>query len=315
MRLGNIERAKACFERELLVSRRFHIMWNIPRACLGYAAVLFCAGEYKTAYNYLLEALSFEAHAPIINASIATIGLPLSLHAKDEPTIAKCARLSVIDAALRSGQVGNFVSATTAFAEWHAFYKRPREAENLLHRALEKLASRKQLNIIYLDFPLAVARFGALSDIPQTRELLRFCAAPPGREVETAHLVLFDAFVAERRGEIAEAQLRATDAAGRFITLGWYGYADLAQTLLPNAVRASTVPAHKKKPLGDTFAMLTMRERQVAELALKGMRNRAIAVALSISENTVESHMASIMNRLGIRSRFQLVDVLSEEAV
>jgi DNA-binding NarL/FixJ family response regulator len=56
---------------------------------------------------------------------------------------------------------------------------------------------------------------------------------------------------------------------------------------------------------------LTSRERQVASLASKGLTNREIAHDLAISENTVESHMASIMNRWGIRSRHQLVDLFN----
>jgi DNA-binding NarL/FixJ family response regulator len=55
-----------------------------------------------------------------------------------------------------------------------------------------------------------------------------------------------------------------------------------------------------------------MREQEVAELVLKGLTNRAIADALRISENTVETHMASIMTRLGIRSRHQLAEALPE---
>ena len=62
--------------------------------------------------------------------------------------------------------------------------------------------------------------------------------------------------------------------------------------------------------LGD-ISSLTKREEEVAELVLKGLTNRAIARELWISEHTVESHMTSIMNRLGIRSRHQLVDLMS----
>jgi DNA-binding NarL/FixJ family response regulator len=54
------------------------------------------------------------------------------------------------------------------------------------------------------------------------------------------------------------------------------------------------------------------REQQVAELVLQGLTNRAIADALSIKERTVESHMTSIMSRLGVRSRHQLLGILEE---
>jgi DNA-binding NarL/FixJ family response regulator len=54
---------------------------------------------------------------------------------------------------------------------------------------------------------------------------------------------------------------------------------------------------------------LTEREQQVVELVLKGLTNRVVAEKLSISENTVEKHMNSIMRRLDIRSRHQLLDL------
>ena len=65
---------------------------------------------------------------------------------------------------------------------------------------------------------------------------------------------------------------------------------------------------HHAKPFSDTHAKFTEREREVAALILKGLTNRAMADALSITENTVEKHVASVMNKLGIRSRYQLTD-------
>jgi DNA-binding NarL/FixJ family response regulator len=59
-------------------------------------------------------------------------------------------------------------------------------------------------------------------------------------------------------------------------------------------------------------SILTPREAEVATLVLKGLANREIASELAIASHTVEKHMNSIMNRLGIRSRYQLTDVLDD---
>ncbi|WP_285041149.1 LuxR C-terminal-related transcriptional regulator [Plantibacter sp. LMC-P-059a] len=58
-------------------------------------------------------------------------------------------------------------------------------------------------------------------------------------------------------------------------------------------------------------AALTEREWSVAELAAGGARNRAIAEALTISENTVKFHVANVLRKLGVASRVELAAALS----
>jgi DNA-binding NarL/FixJ family response regulator len=51
---------------------------------------------------------------------------------------------------------------------------------------------------------------------------------------------------------------------------------------------------------------LTDRENEVAELVAQGISNKEIARKLDISERTVKSHLNSIYNKTGVRSRLQL---------
>ena len=55
---------------------------------------------------------------------------------------------------------------------------------------------------------------------------------------------------------------------------------------------------------------LTEREREVAQLAAAGLRNKEIAEALFISEETVKSHIRSIFNKTNIDRRGRLVELL-----
>ena len=55
---------------------------------------------------------------------------------------------------------------------------------------------------------------------------------------------------------------------------------------------------------------LTERERQVAELASKGMRNREIARQLYISEETVKSHIRSIFHKTNLDRRSRIIEIL-----
>jgi DNA-binding NarL/FixJ family response regulator len=51
---------------------------------------------------------------------------------------------------------------------------------------------------------------------------------------------------------------------------------------------------------------LTRREREVLPLVAHGLANRQIADALGITERTAESHVASILAKLGVANRAQL---------
>ena len=51
---------------------------------------------------------------------------------------------------------------------------------------------------------------------------------------------------------------------------------------------------------------LTPRELQIAAMIVEGIGNRNIAETLSISERTADTHVRSILNKLGLSSRVQV---------
>ena len=53
-------------------------------------------------------------------------------------------------------------------------------------------------------------------------------------------------------------------------------------------------------------APLTPREREIALLAARGLRNKAIARELQLCEGTVKVHIHNILQKLGIKSRMIL---------
>jgi len=77
---------------------------------------------------------------------------------------------------------------------------------------------------------------------------------------------------------------------------------------LSKAIRNCTLEATIGRTcLGGDNDKLTMRERVVLELAAEGLTNGEIAIRLSISRRTVESHRASLMQKMGLRSQTDLV--------
>ena len=75
--------------------------------------------------------------------------------------------------------------------------------------------------------------------------------------------------------------------------------------------QASGTPAAASRELGG----LTSRELEVVRALSTGMTNAEIAAALVISEWTVKTHVASILRKLGLRDRTQVVVAAYESGV
>ncbi len=70
------------------------------------------------------------------------------------------------------------------------------------------------------------------------------------------------------------------------------------------------IAAYKEKTKGaslDLYNTLTTREREVLQLVAEGYKNSDIAAKLFISQRTVESHRASMMQKLSVNSKAELI--------
>ena len=64
---------------------------------------------------------------------------------------------------------------------------------------------------------------------------------------------------------------------------------------------------HQSTPL-EGVASLTRRELEVLQLVAEGCRNADIAVELQVSISTIEYHVGNILTKLGVRSRWDIID-------
>lgn len=78
--------------------------------------------------------------------------------------------------------------------------------------------------------------------------------------------------------------------------------AALGATVLDPAVSAELLA----RPSAGARA-LTERERQVVELVIEGLPNKAIATRLAVSRRTIDAHLGHLFTKLGLSSRAELV--------
>ena len=71
--------------------------------------------------------------------------------------------------------------------------------------------------------------------------------------------------------------------------------------------RKQTSDAEELEQLQARFNLLSLRQRQVMELAVAGLSSKEIGKRLNISSKTVENHRAWVMERIGARNLAELV--------
>src|SRR5262249_33151683 len=71
----------------------------------------------------------------------------------------------------------------------------------------------------------------------------------------------------------------------------------------------------RPRTVGPMFSLLSNREREVFAMLVKGMSNRQIGKALTISAKTVETHRGRIYHKLGAHSVADLVHAAYREGV
>lgn len=191
------------------------------------------------------------------------------------------------------------------------------EAAAWIHRIAEILPGPHRFLFAYL----AAAQFGARDDVVRMHEQLVQAATRPQDRVNKAALALFEAFASQRGLIPAATQERALEAAARFDAIGWPWLAARGYDLGGERKRALEIyralgalrDVRRLETVRDdaTAALLSTREREVAELVAAGHSNDEIAQLLHISLRTVEKHVSASLHKLNVRSRVQLGRLLS----
>ena len=104
-------------------------------------------------------------------------------------------------------------------------------------------------------------------------------------------------YIAAARDQLDEAAWETALAEGRAIT---------TERAVEYALLEKEPAAPAESLRNASQVELTRREKQVAALVARGLFSRQIASALTISERTVDNHVANILKKLGLHSRHEI---------
>ena len=71
----------------------------------------------------------------------------------------------------------------------------------------------------------------------------------------------------------------------------------------PNGLQAGIPP----QSMRETISPLNNREQQILQLVAQGLRNRAVASRLALSDETVKWHLRNVYRKLNVKNRTQAV--------
>jgi DNA-binding CsgD family transcriptional regulator len=296
---GDVEPARTAIDDAVRFAAAHGLGPWLLRCLIAAARLALDAGDLA-AGAHLVERAVAQTRPPGVLAACAPIGAQLALEKGDPAALAIWTGPDVVAAALRSDDPELARAATTALLIAGESIKNPRQIRLALRRALLGTDNPSRCPEL---FSMA-ARYG---DLDEARLASRGLAALPAanRRYLRAHRLLARAYLAFRFGGRTAWADHASDAARAFNAMGLRRWTNEAMLLLVREPSGGGRHAAQGRPPN---TMLTEREQQVADLIRRGARNREVALALQISEHTVERHVSSILGRLGLRSRWQIAD-------
>ncbi|WP_063021676.1 helix-turn-helix transcriptional regulator [Nocardia niwae] len=333
--LDRLADAEATLRTAIGHNRRMHGVYLSPNL-LAKARLYLLDGRWDDALAECaasVEASDVLGYAPVAHCLAALIGIHRGTFVPDP------ADIPVPDDRLGSSgyaQLHPWVEALT-----HEARGRPRRALELLVDAHQRLAdglTASTLHYIFPDIARLAAEVGdddaARTVVAGADELLArqqtasrtgtalLCRGLAAADPETlaaaadafqrAGWPLYEAQTYENAAVLLAASGREAEARGALDTaLGLYGRlgaswdsARAAARVRPHGIRLGVRGPRNRPKTG--WAALTETERKVAALVTEGCSNSDIAAQMFLSRRTIQSHVSSILTKLGLRSRREI---------
>ena len=296
---GDVEPARCAIDEAVSTAASHRLAGWLARTLAASARIALDAGDLDRT-GALLDRARNEVRNRAALVLFAGTGAQLAIEMANDFALRSWVSADTLEVAAGSDSPGESVAATIAAMVGSAVLPAGAPLASAVRRALMRADSAASEPTLFA----VAARHAALDDARFAASALRAVAAPQRRYLH-AHELLARAHVLFRSGEEGGWIDHAGDAAREFNAMGLRRWTNEAMLLLVRQERDVHRPERRGR---STASALTGREQQVANLIRRGARNREVAVALQISEHTVERHVSSILGRLGLRSRWQIVD-------
>ena len=318
---GQRERSEACAEEgsSIALARGVHGFFQVC-FLMQYALLSLNFGRLEKAKELVEQVLASGIQAAEVQIDTASMGMTVAIKLEDEILLERCARIDLLEKAFEAKARRQIASIAKGFVEYYVARHEAEKARHLLHRVvatIETLPDETEEEILPY-----IAAYGADDDIGTARSLLERYVSHVKRPDARGQALLFEAFAARRAGHKDEAKEWAEKAAALYRDLKRPNHEALALELAERPEEALALyretgnlrDAHRlestlspRNRRGRSKDELTQREQQVVALIVEGKTNRTIAEALVLSERTVETHVASIFQKMGVNSRIELV--------
>ncbi len=316
---GDLEQAKTLLQQSLSLARATgnHIRTYSILDSLSYLAML--EGNFLLAEHFLQEGLTF-AQRIAHKRGIAELLHHSAQLARQQGHLAQAATLAQESLAVmqKIEQVRNTSAIKKTLAAIAQAQGDLEQAKQLLQEGF-LLAQQSAYS------PLIGAYLGAWTSLALTKQQLRRAARLLGAAEPLLAGPLFDFYdvlkydpftraayerdIASVRAQLGEETFDLLLAEGRSMTpeqaLAFQEPAQAPLTHQPPAEQALPLPhpSALAPPSSSSPSGLTKREREVLRLLTEGLTNPQIAERLVVSLPTVNTHVASIFNKLGVNSR------------
>jgi DNA-binding CsgD family transcriptional regulator len=309
--LGEFDLATQRHRIALTEARRTSMPWRVAYCALNYAHTLTLRGDLTAARSLVWEALDSGVTTATFFTKVAAVGIPLALLLNDRQLLDACARDEALSFAARSKETQRIASVAAAFADWKTAIGSPGEARAVVRDAREHIGRPHRCTTLFLH----IAAAGTADDRRWARATLPASGVRPRMRRACNVLLLAADFAAS--GDRAQAKRFGAAAARAFSRLGMPLHEARALELSDCAAAAleryaamgnvrDTERLRQRSQTPATGVALSARQLEVARLVAQGQTNRAIASRLHISEHTVEHHLSTIFERLGLHSRSAL---------
>jgi DNA-binding CsgD family transcriptional regulator/tetratricopeptide (TPR) repeat protein len=308
--LADFSAVKPMVAEYIVVADELGAAYNSAGSRVLAAHTAYLLGDIAGALDLIYAACAQGVPSMLMRMNLSVYGTPIALAANDSLLLQRVAALDLVEEALAEGALETlpsaFVGIQMELAALQGLDERRRQLVDCAMKTVRATVYRDGLLFALARYADA-ERLDGVADLVRRgdrgiglaaiyRSLARATLARRTSDRSTRELVETAVALARRfhspllEATACEVGGNLRDAIDVYRSVGALGH---VQRLEPGA--------------GSSKRSMSRREREVAELVGRGLSNRAIGERLSISERTVEHHIASVFNKLGLRSRAELM--------